>query len=380
MDKNVLHVVNISFVIPYFLGKQFLYFKEKGYEEYVICSPSKELEELSQIYNFNFREVEILRKISILKDFRAVFQTANYIKKKQIDIVVGHTPKGALVAMLAACLMKVPTRIYIRHGLVYETSKGFKRKLLVSMDRLAALLATKVICVSPSVYKRSLEDKLNAESKQCILSRGTCNGIDIERFCREKINVDFLTELKKDLGLKQSDFVIGFTGRLVRDKGIIELVQAFQKLQVRYSNLILLLVGMLEERDALPDDIVDCIIYNDNIINTGYVKNSEIEYYYALMDIFVLPSYREGFPTSVLEASAMKIPIITTKVTGCVDSIIENETGIFVEHNSNDLMEKIDTMYRDQDQRACLGINGRNFVIDNFEQHIIWRDIEKLYQ
>lgn len=378
--KKILHVVNISFVIPYFLGEQFLYFKEKGYEEYVICSPSKELEELSQIYNFNFREVEILRKISILKDIRAVFQTANYIKKKQIDIAVGHTPKGALVAMVAACLMKVPTRIYIRHGLVYETSKGFKRKLLVSMERLAALLATKVICVSPSVYKRSLEDKLNAESKQYILSRGTCNGIDIERFCREKINVDILAELKKDLGLKQSDFVIGFTGRLVRDKGIIELVQAFQKLQVRYSNLILLLVGMLEERDALPDDIVDCIIHNDNIVNTGYVRNSEIEYYYALMDLFVLPSYREGFPTSVLEASAMQIPIITTKVTGCVDSIIENETGVFAEHNSNDLMEKIETLYREQDQRFCLGMNGRKFVVDNFEQHVIWRNIEKLYQ
>lgn len=125
--------------------------------------------------------------------------------------------------------------------------------------------------------------------------------------------------LRSELGIKVSDFVIGFSGRLVKDKGNYRISIGFQQLQKSNSDIILLLVGMFEERDTLPDEIVEVIKENTNIINTGYVENATIEFYYALMDIFVLPSYREGFPTSVLEALAMELPVITTRVTGCVD-------------------------------------------------------------
>lgn len=377
---NILHVVNISFVIPYFLGEQLLYFKRKGYEEYIICSPSRDIDYFSQIYKFQYLSTEILRKISIIKDLKAVLETVRYIRNKQIDIVTGHTPKGALIAMLAAYITHVPIRIYFRHGLVYETSTGFKRKLLMLMDKLASALATKVICVSPSVYHKSIEDKLNSVSKQYLLSKGTCNGIDVEKFYRNTLNKVHIQKLRKDLNIEQTDLVIGYTGRLVRDKGIIELVHAFQKLQCKYPKLKLLLVGMLEERDALPNDIVETIRQNPNIMNTGYVQNSNIEYYYALMHVFVLPSYREGFPTSVLEASAMELPIVTTRATGCVDSIIEKETGIFVEHDSDSIATAIDYFCSDENRRIEFGKNGRKFVVDNFEQHIIWAEIEKVYK
>lgn len=281
--------------------------------------------------------------------------------------------------MIAAYIMHVPVRIYFRHGLVYETAKGFKRKLLLYMDRLSAQLATKVVCVSPSVYKRSLEDKLNIASKQILLSKGTCNGVDIERFNRDNLDCSRIERLKADLGLNRYSFIIGFTGRMVRDKGIIELVNAFKCLQVNHQNIALLLVGMLEERDALPENIVNEIKSNSSIIYTGYVENATIEYYYALMDIFILPSYREGFPTSVLEASAMKLPIITTRVTGCIDSIIEGETGLFVEHNIESIVEAIEKLYKSKCLRKSFSTNGRRFVEMNFEQHIIWEEIEKLY-
>lgn len=378
--RNILHVVNISFVIPYFLGEQLLFFKQKGYKEYIVCTPSGELEGLSQKYKFEYKVVDILRKISIRKDLCAVFGVITYIKKMNIDVVTGHTPKGALIAMLAAFFMRVPVRIYFRHGLVYETSSGIKRRLLIVMDRFAARFATKVVCVSPSICQKSLEDKLNSSFKQILLSKGTCNGIDVERFCKLSINESNLLKLRSELRIKVSDFVIGFSGRLVRDKGIIELVSAFQQLQKKYSDIILLLVGMFEERDTLPDEIVEVIKENANIINTGYVENATIEYYYALMDVFVLPSYREGFPTSVLEASAMELPVITTKVTGCVDSIIERETGMFVEHDSCFLATAIDTLYCDEKLRYNYGKMGRKFVVNNFEQHVIWEEIEKLYQ
>ena len=371
---NILHVINISFVIPYFFGKQFSYFNDRGYKEYIVCSSSEELRRFAASY-----EVEILRAISLGKDIKAVYKIAKCIRQSKADVVTGHTPKGALLSMIAAYIMHVPVRIYFRHGLVYETAKGFKRKLLLYMDRLSAQLATKVVCVSPSVYKRSLEDKLNIASKQILLSKGTCNGVDIERFNRDNLDCSRIERLKADLGLNRYSFIIGFTGRMVRDKGIIELVNAFKCLQVNHQNIALLLVGMLEERDALPENIVNEIKSNSSIIYTGYVENATIEYYYALMDIFILPSYREGFPTSVLEASAVKLPIITTRVTGCIDSIIEGETGLFVEHNIESIVEAIEKLYKSKCLRKSFSTNGRRFVEMNFEQHIIWEEIEKLY-
>jgi glycosyltransferase involved in cell wall biosynthesis len=281
--------------------------------------------------------------------------------------------------MLAAYICRIPKRIYLRHGLVYETAHGLKRKLLIATDKLASALATDIVCVSPSVARRSIEDGLNKPSKQLVFANGTCNGIDVNRFNIESVSNKKIKELKSMFGINSEDFVIGYVGRLVRDKGIIELVQAFKQLQYKHNNLKLLLVGMLEERDALPPETVTSIKENPGIITTGYVLNSEIEKYYALMDVFVLPSYREGFPTSVLEASSMGIPVVTTKVTGCIDSIIDGETGLFAEHNSKSLASQISFFYN-KELRKEYGINGRRFVEEQFRQEFIWDEIEKLYK
>ena len=376
---NILHVVNIYFVIPYFLGDQLLYFKKRGYQEYIICSPSDEIKQYSESHCFGYKEIPIERKISLWKDIKAIVATCKYVHEKRISIVTGHTPKGALIAMIAGFFMRVPIRIYFRHGLVYETSMGFKRKLLIWIDRLVAKLSTKIVCVSPSICNKSLEDKLNPSYKQILLSKGTCNGIDIFRFNKENIDNVQLNILKRRLGLDKYSFVIGFTGRLVRDKGIIELIQAFDILQKKSNDIAVLLVGMLETRDALPQNIVENIETNPAIVSTGYVENSMIEYYYGLMDIFVLPSYREGFPTSVLEDSSMELPIVTTKATGCIDSIVEKETGLFVGHNAGELAETIWLLRQDGDIRNKYGKAGREFVKNNFEQHVIWQEIEMLY-
>ena len=377
---KILHVVNISFVIPYFLGKQLKWFAEKGNKEYIVCSKSDELKRFSDEFDFEYREIEVLRRISITKDIKAVFATAKYIREIGVDVVTGHTPKGGLIAMLAAYITRVPIRIYFRHGLVYETSHGLKRTLLINIDRIASRLATKIVCVSPSVAKRSIEDKLNPAAKQVVLANGTCNGIDIERFCNDNIDQNKLKSLKAELRIEDNDFVIGFTGRLVKDKGIIELVRSYHSLKLIHPNVRLMLVGMLEVRDALPDDVVKVIQEDSDIIKTGYVSYTEIELYYALMDVFVLASYREGFPTSVLEASSMCIPVITTRVTGCVDSIIDGNTGFFVHHNDKELVDALSILYNDESKRKEMGNNGRIFVESHFEPEIIWKEIEKLYQ
>lgn len=377
---NILHVVNISFVIPYFLGKQLNWFSERGNKEYIVCSDSEELKKFSEEYSFEYRAIDVLRKISITQDLKAVWKTAKYIRDTNVSVVTGHTPKGGLIAMLAAYITRVPVRIYFRHGLVYETSHGMKRSLLVNIDRFASKLATKIVCVSPSVARRSLEDWLNPASKQVVLMNGTCNGIDTERFSVDSVDRSKLRDLKAKLGINDKDFVIGFAGRLVRDKGIIELVRAYKALRAEHQNARLMLVGMLEIRDALPEDVVKVIQEDEGIIKTGYVGYEEIEYYYALMDVFVLASYREGFPTSVLEASAMNLPVITTRATGCIDSIIEGETGIFVKHDEKELLSALVSLYDNEDKRSIMGECGRQFVKDHFNQELIWKEIEKLYK
>ncbi len=341
--KNILHVVNIYFVLPYFIGDQFKYFNEKGYSMNVVCSHSEYLADYAQKQGFEYIETPIKRSFSIKDDLGSIFNICKFIKKQHINIIVGHTPKGGLLAMLSGWLCKVPDRIYFRHGLVYETSHGFKRYILKTVDRITSLCATQIVCVSSSVLRKSIDDKLAPAAKQKILGKGTCNGIDTQnRFNAANIDPLKVAELKKRYNLAEDDFVIGYSGRLVRDKGIVELVDAFNKLQ-NAENCKLLLVGMFEKRDALPIEIQEQIKNNNRIIFTGFI-NEGMEYYYSLMDVYVLASYREGFPTGVLEAQAMEKPIITTQVTGCCDSILAGETGLFATHDPNDLVQKIDSI------------------------------------
>lgn len=379
-NQNILHVVNIYFVLPYFIGDQFIYFKEKGFNLNVICSSSSNLNVYAKRMGFNYLEVEIVRSINLLKDLIAILAICKYIKKNKIDIVIGHTPKGALLAMIAAKIMCVPKRIYFRHGLVFETMLGNKKRLMINLDRITAFCATKVVCVSPSLFDKSIEYKLNSSKKQIVLGKGTCGGIDAaDKFNPEKIDPEKLDQLRAQLKIESNCFTIGYCGRLVKDKGIIELVEAFEHLKLMHDKkLKLLLVGDFEERDALPTTVIDKIRIDKDIIVTGFIFN-DIEYYYALMNLYILPSYREGFPTSVLEASAMKIPILTTKATGCIDSIIEGETGEYITNSSENISASILNLMNSE-KLKIIGENGRNFVLNNFDNQILWPIIEdKLY-
>jgi glycosyltransferase involved in cell wall biosynthesis len=381
MNKSILHVVNIFFTIPYFFGDQFLYFKNKGYKFHVICSPSEYLDAYAAAKQFMYKEIPVSRKISLITDIQAIIKICSYIKKNKIDIVVGHTPKGALLAMLAGWIMKVPVRIYFRHGLVYETSNGFLYLLLINMDRLTAFFSTKIVCVSPSLYQKSLKDRLNKEHKQTVLGKGTCAGIDtLTKFNPELIPAEKRIALRKKLSVPENAIVIGYCGRIVRDKGIVELVGAFELLQQQTDKCLhLLLVGMFEERDSLPAKTKEKILSDPAITYTGYVKDN-VELYYSLMSIFILPSYREGFPTSILEVSAMQLPVITTRATGCIDSIIENETGVYTDYTPVNMANTLLDFIENEDKRRKYGLAGRKFVKENFEQSIIRREIEKLYQ
>ena len=375
-DKNILHVVNIYFVLPYFIGGQFAFFRQKGYRMFAVCSESEYLDGYAREQGFGYKVVPVKRSFSVKQDVKSIRQICSYIRENEIGVIVGHTPKGGLLAMLAGWLMRVPRRIYFRHGLVYETSHGLKRFVLMTVDRISSACATKIVCVSPSVLQRSIEDHLAPADKQLVLGNGTCSGIDTQgKFCPEKINGDHLAAMRRRWGIADGDWVIGYTGRLVKDKGIIELVSAFRKLKKRYRNMKLLLVGMFEVRDALPEDIQDDIKNDPQIVWTDF-QNTDQEYFYAMMNVYVLASYREGFPTGVLEAQSMGVPVVTTRVTGCRDAIVEGRTGLFAEHSADSIAEAITEIH---DKKVVSGTAARKWVVEKFDNLIVWNEIEKLY-
>ena len=377
-DKHILHVVNIYFVIPYFLGGQFEYFRELGYELDVVCSASPYLAPYARQHNFGYREIPILRSINPIQDFKSIRQICRYIKDRQVGIVVGHTPKGGLLSMVAAWLMRVPKRVYFRHGLVYQTSSGLKRFILMSVDRLASLLATKIVCVSPSVLEQSIKDKLSPAHKQIVLGKGTCSGVDTQgKFNPQNINPEKMSLLTQKWGIDDSDWIVGYTGRLVRDKGIMELVDAFDLVKANNPRLKLLLVGMFEERDALPQEVQNRIKNDPQIVWTDF-QNEDMEYFYAMMNVYVLMSYREGFPTGTLEAQSMGVPVVTTRVTGCCDSIVEGETGTFVSREPEELGKVIKAM--SEGEITFSAERTRLWVIDNFDNLRVWEEIKKLYE
>lgn len=376
--KNILHVVNIYFVIPYFIGGQFRYFREKGYNLHVVCSESPYLKDYAKEQHFDYREIPVLRSIDPIQDIKSIRRICQYIKEQNIGVVVGHTPKGGLLSMIAGWLMRVPKRIYFRHGLVYQTSTGLKRFVLMTVDRVASRLATKIVCVSPSVLQHSIEDRLAPAHKQIILGKGTCSGIDTQgKFNPAKIDAGKLSALKMRWEVAESDWVIGYTGRLVRDKGIIELVKAFRILKEYDPRFKLLLVGMFEIRDALPEDVQRDIRNDPQIVWTDF-QNADMEYFYSMMNVYVLASYREGFPTGVLEAQSMEIPVITTKATGCCDSIQEGVTGLFVQHDARELA--VDILKIRDGRTGVSGSKGRAWVVDCFDNLKVWSEIERLYE
>ncbi|WP_223560014.1 glycosyltransferase family 4 protein [Chryseobacterium lathyri] len=373
MDNHkVLHIITVSFTINHFFGKQFKYLSNRTNNRYFLgCTPSEEFFQLSDSLGYVPFPVNVTRSISPITDLVAIYKIYKFIRKNNIETVVGHTPKGGMVAMIAAFFARTEDRVYFRHGIIYETSTGLKRLLLKNIDRLSGTLAAKVVCVSHSVREFSNTDRLNSPSKNIILGLGTCNGIDTEnKFNPEKQDLSLVNRIRSDIKIDEKDFVIGYVGRLVKDKGINELIEAWQILKLKYANLKLLLVGPIEDRDSISEESKKTIENDPLIIHTGFVLNAAP--YFNLMDIFVLPTYREGFPTVSLEASSMNLPVLITKATGCTESIIENKTGLFIKNDSSDIIQKIEFYIENPDMKKLHGYEGRNFVQQNFEETKIW--------
>lgn len=375
---KVLHVFTIPATAEAFFDQQFGYLSENGHRITVIADAPLD-QGFCRRNNIESSTAPIARKISPVSDLKAIAALRRKIRLTDYDVVVGHTPKGAMVAMIAAKLAGVKTRVYYRHGLIYTTATGFRRALLKTVERLTALCATHIVNVSPSLSELAVKDHLNPEEKQTVIGVGTCGGIDtVSTFNPDLVSISEKSALKPSLGINENDFVVGFCGRICKEKGIRELIDGFKLFRQTHTSSKLLLVGSFDTRDILPEEYKNEIERNPDIISTGQIEKSKLPLYYSLMDVFVFPSYREGFGMCVIEASAMEVPVLVSRSHGCIDSIREHQTGEYIDLSSGDIANGLEFML-DNRRRAEYGKNGRQWVVENFDHQVMWPLIKDYY-
>lgn len=378
---NILHVFTLDCTPKAFFDGQFRYLVDNGGHQLHLVTSSPKDNEFCNKNSLDYTQIELARSIDIKADLKSIRKLYKLIKKEKFDAVFGHTPKGAMVAMIASKLAGVKNRVYYRHGLIYTTASGIKRKILKAVERFTSSFASKIINVSPSLGDLAVKDRLNSAKKQLVIGKGTCGGIDAENlFNPGLISASELDNLREKLGIGKTDFIIGFCGRICKEKGIRELIDGFKLFQEHNPDVKskLLLVGEYDERDILPKEYKDIIVNEPDIISTGNIDKRILPKYYSLMDIFVFPSYREGFGMSVIEAGAMEVPALVSRSHGCVDSIVENETGEYIDISLEGIAYGIERMV-DLKLRKRLGKNSREYVLVNYDCSILWPKILKFY-
>jgi glycosyltransferase involved in cell wall biosynthesis len=302
--------------------------------------------------------ISISRKISIIKDIKSLFQLYKFLRKERFDVILSTSPKSGLIAMVAARFSRSKIRIHIFGGHVWESKKGIFRCLLRVMDKVTVFYSSYILTVSNSQRNFLINERIIIETKSSCIHKGSISGVDINKF---KSNKELSLKLRAEHGIN-NELVFMFLGRLNQDKGILDLNVVFHQLFQEHQDIKLILVGPSEEG---IDNQIDKLLQKDNVIRIGYVSNPEE--ILNLADVLVLPSYREGFGTIVIEAAAMKIPTIGSNIYGLNDAIVDGETGLLHEKaNLSDMKQKYERVISDKLLISKLGNNAYERVVRDF--------------
>jgi glycosyltransferase involved in cell wall biosynthesis len=374
---RLLFGLTISKSVAFYFGL-YGYLREQGFDVSVTSSEGSELDLASKEGASAFA-IPIQREISLRHDLVSLWLVWRLIRKIRPDITIFGTPKAGLLGGIAARMAGVPHRIYTLHGLRLETTTGCKRKLLVLAERVACFCADRVHCVSPSLRKRAIELGVVGPDKAEVVGAGTCAGVDTARFNATPEALQQSTVLRRHLGLDAIAPVIGFVGRFTRDKGIADLYDAFVAVRERHPTLRVLLVGDFEAGDPVSEHTRRAIESDPAVVRTGFVR--DVAPFYQLMDIFLLPTYREGFGGVSLEAQAAGVPVITTDATGAMDSVLHCKTGLIVPVGNVDaLSSAMDILLGDPPLRKQMGEAGYEWVHAVFRREIVWAAYLKAFQ
>ncbi len=309
-------------------------------------------------------------------DLRCLIQAVRLVRKVRPDVVNSSTPKAGLIGCVAAWLCGVRVRIYVVRGIRWETTTGVKRRLFRLLERLTIACSTDVICNSFSVLGFLRAQGALKPTEGTVLLGGSGNGIDTSRYRPE--HGDSRESLRARFGIPADAFVIGFVGRLSHDKGIADLVAAFESDLAELPESRLLLVGPFEEGDPLDPEVVSIIRRSPQIVHVEWLDDTcEV---FQVMDVLVFPSFREGLPNVVLESQASGVCVVGYAATGTVDAVADGVTGLLVPTgDSQALGEAIVGLCKDSQLRMELSANGPEWVRNRFDRVAFWRELESFY-
>jgi glycosyltransferase involved in cell wall biosynthesis len=377
--KKLIRITTIPISLEKLLDNQLLFMKDY-YDVTAISSDKENLERVGKSQNIPVYTVEMTRKITPWQDLKALWQLYRYFKKEQPLIVHTHTPKAGTIGMIASKMAGVPYRLHTVAGLPLLETNGSKRRLLNFVEKITYSCASKIYPNSNGLKNIITQEGFCKPEKMKIIANGSTNGIDTRFFNPKKVSSETQTHVKKSLGITPDDFVFIYAGRLTGDKGINELLQSFQKIATEYHQVKLLLVGFFEtELDPLCTKTVSEIENNLQVIFVPFQK--DIRPYYAISDVLVFPSYREGFPNAVLEAGAMGLPTIATNINGCNEIIQDQKNGILIPpKNCNALFTAMKEIMLDISLRTHLKENARPMIVSRFEQIVVWEALLSEYK
>lgn len=334
--------------------------REAGFRVTLVSSPGPLLEKTARAEGVEFAGVAMRRGISPVLDLLALYQLFRLLRRLRPDLAEFSTPKAGVLGMLAARLAGVQRRVYLLRGLRFETTAGIKGRILLAAEKAAAACAQYVLCNSESLRAECLRLGVTQESKLYMLKHGSSHGVDGERFCPGP------SDLRWRLGIPERVTVMGYVGRLTRDKGIPELIAGFDRLLGEEPELYLLLVGWLDEsEDSLSEETAEQILNHPRIVCTGFVEDTAP--YYRTMDFLAFPSRRAGFPNAVLEAAASGLPVISTFATGARDAVVPGVTGLLIPKGSPAAICAASLeLIRDKARRRRMGHEARRWVLEYF--------------
>lgn len=377
MPKIILGIS--SSFCAHFLRGQVDYLVKHGYEVIIISGPGEEIETLAKNEKAALVTIPFTKKISPFSDLFHLIKIIKILKRENPDLVNAGNPKSGFLIMLAGYFSGVKNRVFTLHGLVSDSKKGLFKTLMTLTEKISCNIAKKIIVVSPSLKKHAEQRKILPLHKGLVIEKGSANGIDLQKFSKTTAVIEASLKLKSNYGLNENHIVICFIGRLTKDKGIDILFDAFNRLAQKHPYLRLLIAGPLIPENPFSPRFMHQLSNDASVIYLG--NTPDITPVYAMADILILPSFREGLPNVLLEAAAMEIPVIASDIPGCKDAVQAGFNGeLFEKGNANELADYIEKLVNNVELCRTYGKNGRAFAESNFDNKKIWQGQLAIYE
>jgi glycosyltransferase involved in cell wall biosynthesis len=379
-EPRLVHITTVPMTLHFLKGQPRYMAQRLGLVTHAISSAGPDFQAfLEREPDVVAHEVEMDRRITPFRDAKALLALVRLLRRLAPAVVHTHTPKAGLLGVLAARAAGVPLVVHHIHGGVWQAASGLRRSIARWTDRLTCSLAHRVLCVSESVRAALVRERLCAARRVEVLGHGSINGIDARaEFDPDRFTAEERAAIRERLGIPAEAIVLGFVGRLTVEKGIRELYAAWRRLSADHPDLRMLLVGEPDSATPLAESLLHELAEDPRIHMTGMTWHTLP--LFAAMDVFVLPTYREGFPVALLEAAAMRLPVVATRVPGCTDAVVDGQTGMLVQPRSAEALEgALRALIPDRARISSLGSAGRERVLRDFRPEVLWEALASRY-